>query len=161
MLLEFFVSVRNRMKNKDFVRIWWAGGIENRRHRRIQTACQIGEPVNGKVSSQTLKIHLVQDGNQKWEDGNWKRCRVLGRKGSPHVGRSGARADFEPISCFGCLLQKGKLNESFPGNLYQPKLMIQGGNVKTLCPAVVGRVCSAAGTDSSFILNCAFIAGCL
>ena len=47
------------MKNKDFVRIWWAGGIENRRHRRIQTACQIGEPVNGKVSSQTLKIHLV------------------------------------------------------------------------------------------------------
>ncbi len=33
--------------------------------------------------------------------------------------------------------------------------------VKTLCPAVVGKVCSAAGTDSSFILNCAFIPGCL
>ena len=53
------------MKNKDFVRIWWAGGIENRRHRRIQTACRIGEPVNGKVSSQTLEVGLVWDGEER------------------------------------------------------------------------------------------------
>ena len=59
---SFVLCLENRC---NLVRNLWAGGIEKRRRRAIQAVCRIGEPANRKVSSQTLEVGLVWDGEER------------------------------------------------------------------------------------------------